>query len=368
MKVAQQIVTLGKRLAAFDALRGMAAIVVLFHHLQIPGGIFDRGYYAVDLFFVLSGFVIAQTYEPALAQGISWATFMRVRLERLYPMLLLGGLLGVLLFPTFTVDGELIPQDLNWPLALISQFLMIPFLVGSGAFIFNIVQWSIIYELLANGLHAAMVRHLSNWMLVVICGGSFVVLALAFPIYNNLSFGWSKETFIVGLARAGFGYFFGVLLQRTTRIWQSFIPVVPTWTVIISLVIVLGAPTRMFPPETLQIVSMLTLLCLVAIAMLGSKSRGTNEISAELGILSYPLYAIQTPLLAAIFWLTAQSPLGKDGPKSPTIAVGAVAICIVAWLVGRRIEQPLIKWRNQGARQTAIRFARRVAGEVTPER
>ncbi len=364
----QPIEAHGKRLAAFDGLRGVAAIVVLFHHIQIPGGIFDRGYYAVDLFFVLSGFVVAQTYEPALAQGISWATFMRVRLERLYPMLLLGGLLGVLLFPTFAVDSDLIPRELNWPLALISQFLMIPFLVGSGAFIFNIVQWSIIYELLANGAHAAMVKYLTNWMLAAICAGSFVALALAFPVYDNLSFGWSKETFMIGLARAGFGYFSGVLLQRTIKSWQRFIPIIPTWAVIAGLVIVLGAPTRMFFPESLQIVSMLTLLALVAIAMLASKSRGASELSAELGILSYPLYAIQTPLLAAIMWLIAQSPLGADGPKSPTIAVGAVAICFVAWLIGRSVEQPLIKWRNQAARQTAIRSARQKARGVPPER
>jgi peptidoglycan/LPS O-acetylase OafA/YrhL len=364
----QPIEAQGKRLPAFDALRGIAAIVVLFHHIQIAGGIFDRGYYAVDLFFVLSGFVVAQTYEPALAQGINWATFMRVRLERLYPMLLLGGLLGVLLFPTFVVDGDLIPRELNWPLALVSQFLMIPFLVGSGAFIFNIVQWSIIYEVLANGVHAAMLRYLSNWVLAAICGGSFVALVLAFPVYDNLSFGWSRETFVVGLARVGFGYFFGVLLQRTAQSWQRFIPIIPTWAVIAGLVIVLGAPTRMFFPESLQIVSMLTLLALVAIAMLASKSRGAFELSAELGVLSYPLYAIQTPLLAAIMWLIAESPLGADGSKSPTIAFGAVAICFLAWLIGRKIEQPLIKWRSQSAGQVAIRSAWQKAHEVLPER
>ncbi|HNJ48529.1 MAG TPA: acyltransferase family protein, partial [Novosphingobium sp.] len=63
------------RLDAFDTLRGLAALAVLGHHLRLgfdPAGTmiwFGQGFLAVDLFFLLSGYVMARTYEPAFAGG-----------------------------------------------------------------------------------------------------------------------------------------------------------------------------------------------------------------------------------------------------------------------------------------------------------
>jgi peptidoglycan/LPS O-acetylase OafA/YrhL len=354
------------RLVAFDALRGVAALAVLLHHLKLPEAYFGAGYFAVDLFFMLSGYVLAQTYEPALTNGIKPSTFMRVRLERLYPMLFLGGLLGVALYPAFPIDGVKVPQHLNWPLALISQFLLIPYLATSSAFVFNNVQWSIVYELVANALHSAGLRWLTNSMLVLIITGSLAILIAAAPHFGNLSFGIGLDTFALGFARVGFGYFIGVLLQRTEARWQKFVPIVPTWRLIGLLLIVLGLPLFKVPPIILQAVSAVTLLALVVLVMLGSKAQGSARLSAELGKMSYPLYAIQSPLLALVIWLLAGNHFGI-GPAFPgALPIGAVLICLLAWLVGDRIEQPLIKWRGRGLRQMAIRAARQGAGRVTP--
>jgi peptidoglycan/LPS O-acetylase OafA/YrhL len=356
------------RLVAFDALRGVAALAVLLHHLHLPGAIFGAGYFAVDLFFMLSGYVLAQTYEPALANGIKPSTFMRVRIERLYPMLLLGGLLGVALFPTFQVDGVLIPQNLDWPIALISQFLLIPYLASPSAFVFNNVQWSIVYELIANALHSSALRLLTNLVLVLIVIGSLVVLIAAAPRFGSLSFGIAVNTFVLGFARVGFGYFIGVLLQRTEARWQRFVPAIPTWRLIGLLLIILGMPLQNVPPITLQVVSLVTLLALVLLVMLGSKARGSDELSAELGMMSYPLYAIQSPLLALVVWWLAGNHFGIGLSTPGALPIGAVLICLLAWLVGHKIEQPLIKWRSRGARQLAIRAARRQAAPVAPKR
>lgn len=84
------------RLAALTALRGIAAWwVVLFHFREaivpdLPGFArvaLDHGYLAVDLFFVLSGFVIALGYlsspQPTPA---AYAHFLCRRLARIYPL------------------------------------------------------------------------------------------------------------------------------------------------------------------------------------------------------------------------------------------------------------------------------------------
>jgi len=60
-----------------------------------PGGFIAHAWLAVDFFFLLSGFVIAAAYERRLTDGMSLPAFARIRLIRLYPLILLGLLLGV---------------------------------------------------------------------------------------------------------------------------------------------------------------------------------------------------------------------------------------------------------------------------------
>src|SRR5690606_4183127 len=43
---------------AFDGMRAIAAMLVIASHCRVPG--FNPGYFGVDLFFVLSGFLITR--------------------------------------------------------------------------------------------------------------------------------------------------------------------------------------------------------------------------------------------------------------------------------------------------------------------
>ncbi|TIV67689.1 MAG: acyltransferase, partial [Mesorhizobium sp.] len=62
-----------RRYVTLDLLRGIAAIgVMLFHNCV---GVVQSGYLAVDLFFVLSGFVIALSYEDKLRGGPAQSSF-----------------------------------------------------------------------------------------------------------------------------------------------------------------------------------------------------------------------------------------------------------------------------------------------------
>jgi peptidoglycan/LPS O-acetylase OafA/YrhL len=82
---------------ALTGLRGAAALWVAAYHLLLPAGfvtgrpaaMLGRGYLAVDLFFVLSGFVMALRYGQHFAAGLSGPVFGRFlwrRLARLYPL------------------------------------------------------------------------------------------------------------------------------------------------------------------------------------------------------------------------------------------------------------------------------------------
>jgi len=72
------------RLGALDGLRGLAALMVFFHHtLQSPTG----GYLGVDLFFVLSGFLISSILMREIQKGSlpNFIQFYRRRGQRLLP-------------------------------------------------------------------------------------------------------------------------------------------------------------------------------------------------------------------------------------------------------------------------------------------
>ena len=106
--------------SGLDGLRGMAALFVamrhisFFHNLGVHGG-----YLAVDLFFVLSGFVIANAYEARLASGLSAKRFLALRYVRLWPVYAAGAdATGQAVTPADVGAGRVpVPDQIAVPLA-----------------------------------------------------------------------------------------------------------------------------------------------------------------------------------------------------------------------------------------------------------
>jgi peptidoglycan/LPS O-acetylase OafA/YrhL len=79
------------RFRALDGLRGIAAVLVVFLHMQWPNHLSDtnfvrHGYLAVDLFFILSGLVIASNYADRIRDFRDVQAFIYLRFFRLYPL------------------------------------------------------------------------------------------------------------------------------------------------------------------------------------------------------------------------------------------------------------------------------------------
>src|SRR5882757_10897701 len=93
-----------------DALRGMAAIIVLISHVSIfglygyehalakwpPTRLLWAGHQAVILFFVISGFALYPLFAQMAAARGRWLKFIMVRFLRLYPPYLASLLLALL--------------------------------------------------------------------------------------------------------------------------------------------------------------------------------------------------------------------------------------------------------------------------------
>src|SRR5579875_1689596 len=84
----------GKRYLTLDAMRGVAAFFVVMRHAEVQGWSPHYSHLAVDLFFLLSGFVLSYAYDERLAAGLRFGKFMAFRLQRLAPIHLFGAILG----------------------------------------------------------------------------------------------------------------------------------------------------------------------------------------------------------------------------------------------------------------------------------
>ena len=90
------------RIPSLDGLRGIAAVVIMIFHynnvylpqaalrgmLPLMRPFLDHAYLAVDLFFLMSGFVMAHVYGRQLSSNLRahWWDFTSMRFARIYPL------------------------------------------------------------------------------------------------------------------------------------------------------------------------------------------------------------------------------------------------------------------------------------------
>lgn len=92
-----------KRIFYIDGLRGIAVLMVLFFHLNL----FEEGFSGVELFFVISGYIITYLLfsEQANTGKISLKSFYKRRISRIYPPLIVVVLASIILFLNFPIAG-----------------------------------------------------------------------------------------------------------------------------------------------------------------------------------------------------------------------------------------------------------------------
>lgn len=307
------------RYFALDAMRGAAAFAVLFYHLRlldapdrpaVAPSAFASGYLAVDLFFVLSGFVIAHAYSGRLRQGMGLREFTVARFIRLQPVIAIGTLLGFALALTQRIaglDGSpgvfAIVTTLPLNLALLPNAA-----VPWGPFLFNPPAWSLFYELAANLGFAWLLVSVSRGrigdrafvcilLVLLLCGGSGL-LAAAW-LGGDLDRGVVLSDAPVALARIAFSFPLGVLLHMTRALWLTRLPSIPLPLLLAGCVALLApdvtGSARSAYDLVFAFVASPLLVMLGATTVSGPRLAGA---AAWLGMISYPLYgthALRSP-------------------------------------------------------------------------
>lgn len=155
----------GARYEALDALRGLAAIMVVLFHCEILSHLngftlVRRGEVFVDFFFVLSGFVIASAYADRLDDGRALARFAVLRVGRIWPlhMAMLIAFIAVEIVkyavPAFGAGGDPAFTGANAPLLIPANILLVQAFGFSGELSWNTPAWSISAEMAAYAVFA----------------------------------------------------------------------------------------------------------------------------------------------------------------------------------------------------------------------
>jgi peptidoglycan/LPS O-acetylase OafA/YrhL len=174
------------RLAWLDALRGFAALCVVFdhtsYHVLLPVRQFlyhwlDFGQYGVFVFFLVSGYIIPASLERKGSVRGFWTG----RVFRLYPPYILA--LGISLVGFAFGVVSLASANRHWLIAALSWLLMMPNMMA-GANVPN-VTWTLSYEMVFYLVVAALFslrahRH-SGWYALA-CGVAAVALGGVLPM------------------------------------------------------------------------------------------------------------------------------------------------------------------------------------------
>lgn len=344
--------------ADIDGLRAISVLLVLLFH-GFPQWL-TGGYIGVDVFFVISGYLITtQIHTSTKANAFSFTEFYARRIRRIFPpliaVLLFTAIYGYFQFSLtdfnalfrhiaaatifvsnfalwqeagyFDQQSELKPLLHLWSLAIEEQFYLLwPLLLAAGA-------------MATRKFHNAVA-----WTLFLLCLGSFAVQV-------QLALKDSVAAFYSPLARfweLGVGGLLAVLQieDKTKKLRLS--PRAQDIAALLSCLCLLGCAVTFSKKMPLPgVMNALPALCAIVIIATGPAAAINRRLLAsrplvQLGLVSYALYLWHWPLLSFMRIEGA----GSDSPLLIVTLLGASVV--FAFLTRALLEQPIRRSHLRG--------------------
>ena len=359
---------MAKDIRSLTGIRGAAATWVVLYHVHerdelhgILKTLLTHGYLAVDLFFLLSGFVMAFSYGRLATAGWSvdsYKTFLMRRFGRVYPLYLVTT--GAIALTIVVGWSRSLPvQDLGTVflanVGLVQTWLSIPSI--------NAPAWSISTELAAYLLFPLLAactlttrRPVLFLAVSLVCSAALYLLQFApQPPSDNyrmgpldLYAGWSAllrclAEFTIGLAT------FRLTQFGQVRRWAER-PLV-AYMVTAILLALLCMPDLDVP----AVLVMSPLLLVLASGHDRVSQLMGSRVVFFMGEISYSMYLLHGQFLrlrriGEVKWLA--SSIGPAGADLASLAVVYGSIVLCSWLTFHFIEKPCRAWfRRAGGRR-----------------
>jgi len=337
---------------ALTSIRGVAAWWVVLYHFRerMPSGcpewlltLFAHGYLAVDLFFILSGFVLALNYVESLPASLAGATgFYQLRFARIYPLhfvILMLFLLNPLAIALFSASGD--ASDYDW-----AYFVLSLFLVQNWGFTtelaWNVPAWSISTETFAYlffPLAAVLMRRVivTTASALLVMAALLIVLALEARTVGG-SLGSDVAGF--GLTRCCLEFLLGMLVWRLrnrlgfTTPWLSHATILFAAGFILTYVLLpIGDALVMPIAFTLLVFGLADPLALPATWL---KARWLEA----LGLISYSTYLIHDFIRSWVKFVLVR----QGVPEWIPVLVYLTLVALASIVLYRMVEVPARHW------------------------
>lgn len=368
--------------ADIDGLRAIAVLCVIGFHAfpeRMPGG-----FIGVDIFFVISGFLISAIIFDGLQRGrFSFGEFYGRRIRRIFPALLL------VLAATFAF---------GWPELLAAEYKQLGrHIAGGAAFISNFLLWN---EAGYFDAAAETKPLLHLWSLAI-----EEQFYLCWPLILWLAWKMRWNFFKVSLVVALISFVFNIDSANSNVVAAFYSPQSRFWELMAGALLAYGAlhgeslsqlVPRMLQPWTRKFVhesscdfrAWCGVLLIAAALLIISKdvrfpgwwallpvggatliiSAGAqawpnrvllaNRALAGIGLISYPLYLWHWPLLAYARILAGETP-------SAGVRVGAVVLAAaLAWLTYELVEKPIRAGAYRAGKTVALVASLLVVGSI----
>jgi peptidoglycan/LPS O-acetylase OafA/YrhL len=301
-------VTTKTRFSALDAIRGLVAIAVMYLHYAGRSGLdwIPRAWMAVDVFFIMSGFVLTHSYTQKIADGrLSFMGFVKIRLVRLMPLYLFGLVLGYFCMiytcglPNATCSSSVMTAlgmgmfvlpyftDILWPFA--ASTLLTPFPL-------NVPSWSLCFELFVNLVFFYWIVNTKNRQVWLVIGLALLGYMAAYHYNGSVNGGWTNSNFYVGFPRVIYHFFVGVLIYTQ---YQKFGFNSKT-IAFAAIALLLG--TYAINSSLVGMFSLFALAPFVVLANAKITFSGYAErLCTWLGDISYPLYIVHWPIFQLLY-------------------------------------------------------------------
>jgi peptidoglycan/LPS O-acetylase OafA/YrhL len=358
-----------------DGLRGVAALMVVLYHVfndaksfyvwPTPVNEFYHGFLGVDFFFILSGFVMGYAYDTRWGNSLSLGSFIRRRLIRLHPMVVMGVLVGLVAFiiqGCTKWDGTTVTTEALMLVTLLGLF-MIPSPTNlevrgyTEAFPLNGPHWSMFFEYIGSLLYGLMLHRLSTKWLRVWVACSIVSIA-AYALMREdggIAYGWSSEpmNLLGGALRMLYAYPMGLLMARMFR-ERNPKPVHGHVFLFCSLALMALMALPSLGDKDLNTIYQLVCLLSFFPALIWYGARGAvsgwrQRVVTFLGRLSYPLYAVHYPFVYLFITYVGRDGHPYEGYSHPwmSLLITVAASFVAATLCLLFYDEPLRRWLNR---------------------
>ncbi|WP_176591007.1 acyltransferase [Sphingobium sp. EM0848] len=350
------------RISSLTGLRGVAAVSVLLYHIphnptfeafRIP--LFSRAYLAVDLFFILSGFVISFGYHDRVVNHLgraSYVDFLVNRMARVWPLHLIVTLVFMARIILNVSGNQAIA--LNFPNVATNMLMIQSWGWGTEPIAGN--SWSVSTEVAAYLIYpliAIIAFSRLAWAQGLLCVGILALVAGS-GLGSSGPLDVNDSDTVLTLLRCLAGFSLGVLTYRCAeKNWcRRLVDRTGGFAIVCGLIVL----ALLLPGKADVLVVCLMPLLVLSCYYNGAAARAVmaNPVSFHLGLISYSIY-LWHPLVrdVAARAMGVAHRHGMAGFDWLFIVAMLIATWLLCWASYALIEvrgHQLIKWLQRGRR------------------